>query len=263
MICGTELDLRIEAPKSLAKLVKRMVPSDSDVEAARDLELRQDRGGVANNALEDHSGHRGASRRVGDHGELDGPASIRARMAPRRLLGRIARPGAGFDVEFDDVALGRRASSSDGRRDPSGCQGRSTLRTPFVGEVAADFAGPCGCATCSEICSGRPGVRSDLGDRLEDEVEIADGHALGKQELEDRFAGRNRRSARDKISSMRRLYSGVEPVEQRAHVLVGERSDDRLLRMTSLKWVNRTDREIDRILKPCRYDVVEERLGDA
>lgn len=90
----------------------------------------------------------------------------------------------------------------------------------IVGEVAADLLGkPRPHVLCDLL--GAPHMGRDLRDRLEDQVKIANGDSLGQQDLEDRQQARigDLRGAEilDKA-----LVFGIEPVEQPAHVLVGQ-----------------------------------------
>ena len=65
-------------------------------------------------------------------------------------------------------------------------------------------------------------MRRDLGDGLEDEAQIADGDPFGQEKLQDGLKAR--------IGDLRRadvveqpLVLGIEPIEQVAHILVGEK----------------------------------------
>ena len=87
-----------------------------------------------------------------------------------------------------------------------------------VGKVAADLLGETDAHLLGDLL-GPSRVRRDFRDRLQDETKIADGDALGKQELQ----GCEQRGLRD----LRRAYVveqpfvlGFEAIEQRAHVLV-------------------------------------------
>ena len=64
-------------------------------------------------------------------------------------------------------------------------------------------------------------MRRDLGDRLEDQVEVADRDALGEQQLQHRLqAGIGDLRGQNLVDQA--LVFGLQPVEQRAHVLVGQ-----------------------------------------
>ena len=68
---------------------------------------------------------------------------------------------------------------------------------------------------------GPPRVRGDLGDRLENQMEVADRHALGEQQLEDRLQpGIGDLGGADLVDQA--LVFGVQPIQQGAHVLVGQ-----------------------------------------
>ena len=97
---------------------------------------------------------------------------------------------------------------------------RSTLSTPLSAKIAADLLRDAHADMLGDLL-GAAHMRRDLGDRLEDEVQIADRDALGEQQLQHRLQAR--------IGDLRRadvldqaLVFGIEPIEQRAHVLVGQ-----------------------------------------
>ena len=71
---------------------------------------------------------------------------------------------------------------------------RSTLSDAAVGEVAADLLRDAHAHMLGDLLRP-PRMRRDLGDRLEDEVQVADRDALGEQQLSAPPAARNRRSA--------------------------------------------------------------------
>ena len=94
------------------------------------------------------------------------------------------------------------------------------MSTPLSAEIAADLLRNAHAHVLGDLL-GAAHMRRDLGDRLEDEMQIADRDALGQQQLQDRLQAR--------IGDLRRadvldqaLVFGIEPVEQRAHVLVGQ-----------------------------------------
>jgi len=61
----------------------------------------------------------------------------------------------------------------------------------------------------------------DLGNRLEDQMKVANGDALGQQDLQDRQQARIGNLRRAEILDQAFVF-GIEPIEQRAHVLVGQ-----------------------------------------
>ena len=98
---------------------------------------------------------------------------------------------------------------------------RSTLSTPPSAQVAADLLGHAHAHMLDDLL-GAAHVRRDLGDRLEDQVQIADRDALGQQQLQHRLqAGIG--DLRGQISSIRRRYSGSSRSSSSAHVLVGQK----------------------------------------
>ena len=64
-------------------------------------------------------------------------------------------------------------------------------------------------------------MRRDLGDGLENEMQIADGDALGEQQLEHRLQARHGHVRRHDVVDEAAIV-GVEPVDQRAQVAIGE-----------------------------------------
>ena len=135
-------------------------------------------------------------------------------------LGAELLDQARIDVEFDDLALGVALEALVEGEVPAVAEAQHLERAAF-GEVAADLLGDAHAHMLDDLL--RPaGMRRDLGDRLEDEVQVADRDALGEQQLQHRLQAR--------IGNLRRadvldqpLVFRIEPVEQRAHVLVGEK----------------------------------------
>ena len=97
---------------------------------------------------------------------------------------------------------------------------RSTLSTPFSGEVAADLLRHAHAHMLDELL-GAAHVWRDLGDRLQHQVQVADGNALGQQQLQHRLqTGIGELRGHDFLDQA--LVLGLQPIEQRAHVLVGQ-----------------------------------------
>jgi len=100
---------------------------------------------------------------------------------------------------------------------PAGAESEHGERA-VVDEVAADLLGEPDAHMLGDSL-GPPHVRGDLGDRLEDEAEVADRDALGEQELQRGEQARLRDLRRAHVVEQALVFR-LEPVEQRAHVLV-------------------------------------------
>ena len=124
-----------------------------------------------------------------------------------------------IDVEFDHFALGVALQALMEHHVPAIAEPQDAQRALLL-NLAADLLRQPHAHMFDDLLRP-PHMRRDLGDRLEDEAEIADRHALGEQQLEHRLhAG---------IGDLRRaqlvdqpLVLRLQPIEQRAHVLVGQ-----------------------------------------
>ena len=126
---------------------------------------------------------------------------------------------ARVDVELDDVALGVALEALMEGEVPAIAEAQH-LQDAAVGEVAADLLGEPHAHVLGQLL-GAAHMGRDLGDRLEDQVQVADRDALGEQQLEHGLdAGIGDLGGRDLLDQAAVL--GLEAVEQRAHVLVGE-----------------------------------------
>ena len=127
-----------------------------------------------------------------------------------------------------------------------------------VDEVAADLLGKADADMLGDRL-GPPRMRRDLGDRLEDQVEVADRHAFGEQELQGREHAALRDLRRANIVEQALVF-GFEPIDS-ARMSLYDRSWARLLWMTSERWVSST--ETGSIgLKPCAPRLLDEGFGD-
>ena len=127
---------------------------------------------------------------------------------------------------------------------------RSTLQHAAFGQVAADLLRHAHADVLDDLL-GAPHMRRDLGDRLEDQMQVADRDALGKQQLQHRLqAGIGDVRRADLVGQL--LVFRVEPVDQRPHVLVGEK----------LRQVVADDLATDASAPPtcCRSDVKPSRF---
>ena len=94
------------------------------------------------------------------------------------------------------------------------------MSTPPSDEIAADLLRHAHADMLGDLL-GAAHMRRDLGDRLEDEMQVADRDALGQQQLQHRLqAGIGDLRRADLVDQA--LVFRVEPIEQRAHVLVGQ-----------------------------------------
>ena len=143
-------------------------------------------------------------------------------MWPRIDLGGLRAElldQARIDVELDDLALGVALEALVEGEVPAVAEAQH-LEHAAVGEVAADLLRHAHAHMLGDLL-GAAHMRRDLGDRLEDQVQVADRDALGEQQLQHRLqAGIGDLRRADLLEQA--LVFRIEPVEQRAHVLVGQ-----------------------------------------
>ena len=95
-----------------------------------------------------------------------------------------------IDVEFDHIALGVALERLMERQVPAIAQPQH-LQHAVIGQIAANLLRHAHAHMLGELL-GAADMRSDFGDRLQDEMQIADGDALGQQQLQHRLQARNR-----------------------------------------------------------------------
>ncbi len=89
-----------------------------------------------------------------------------------------------------------------------------------VRQVAADLLGHADPDVLGDLL-GPAQVGQHLGDGFQDQVQVADRHALGEQQLQHGLQARIRDLARAHVVDQPLVF-GVEAVEERPHVLVGQ-----------------------------------------
>src|SRR5262249_22755125 len=88
-----------------------------------------------------------------------------------------------IDVELDDLALGVALERLVEGELPAIAQAQY-LEDAAVGHLATNLLSHAQAHVLGDLL-GTSGVRGDLGNRLKDEMQVADGDALGQQELEN------------------------------------------------------------------------------
>ena len=92
------------------------------------------------------------------------------------------------------------------------------LQRAGIGHFATDLLGHAQTNMLRDLlCTSRVG--SDFGDRLEDQVKIADRDALGQQQLQHRLQSGIGNPRRNDLVDQAAIFR-LEPIEQRTHVLV-------------------------------------------
>ncbi len=177
--------------------------------------MRQHRQG-REDPLDDHP-HVGPGVGRGDEGEA--VDLLHPRADRLRGLGAELLDEARVDVELHHLALGVALQALVERQVPAGPQAQH-VEHAVLGEVAADLLRHPHPDVLGDLL-GPARMRGDLGHRLQDQVQVADRDPLGEQQLQHRLEAR--------IGDLRRadlveqaLVFGVEPVEEGAHVLVGQ-----------------------------------------
>ena len=161
-----------------------MVPSDLNLHAARDLDMRQHRQGRKQPL--DHHPHIGARIRRGDQHEA--VALVHMAAHGGRGLGAELLDQARIDVEFDHIALIVALQRLMERQVPAIAQPQH-FQHAIIGEIAANLLRHAHAHMLGELL-GAADMRSDFGDRLQDEMQIADRNALGQAAASARPEGR-------------------------------------------------------------------------
>src|SRR5690606_29741013 len=200
----------------LRPALSRYGPEHPDLDAPRDLDMAEHRqGGIE--ALDDHA-HIGPRVRRGDeHEALAGLQMLADRVGgilPELL--KLAR----VDVELADFTLAVTLEALVKGEVPAVAEPQH-LEHASLGEVAADLLRHADTHMLDDLL-GAAHMRGDLGDGLDDEVQVADRYALGQQQLQHGLQAR--------IGNVRGAYLvgklavfRVLPLQQRLHVLVGQK----------------------------------------
>src|SRR5690606_17957197 len=94
------------------------------------------------------------------------------------------------------------------------------LEHASIAQVAADLLRHADAHVLDNLL-GATDVRRDLGDCLDDEMQIADRHTLGQKQLQNRLqAGVGDVRGANLVGKL--AVFGVEPIDQCLHVLVGQ-----------------------------------------
>ena len=126
---------------------------------------------------------------------------------------------ARIDVEFAHFALGVALQALVEGDVPAVAEAQH-LQHAVLGKVAADLLRHADAHVLDDLL-GAAHMRRDLGDRLDDQMQVADRDALGEQQLQHRLqAGIGDVRGADLVGEL--AVFGILPLEQRLHVLVGK-----------------------------------------